>query len=346
MNVGVRYELNTVLHEAHDLLGNFDPNLGVVQVGQQIPSAYDGDHNNFAPRFGLAWDITGRGRTILRAGSGVIYVIPSFDTFIGQFNFTNDPGTTGINIVPTAAAGIGRGGSAGSGTMTAGVMQGVTDLSWTPGVKVFNVTGMDCTAVPCDIFSVNRKLRTPYVTSWNVNLQHAFTDKLSLQVAYVGNHGSEILGVRDINQVNPNSAAEIACGHCEQFGRPFNSAFPGLKFINHLENMDESNYNGLQATMTAHSWHGLSYLVGYTYSHALDQASDNRAPQVMDGTDPGGDYGNSDFDIRHRLTLSLTYAIPGKKSPGQILQGWQVNSIVTLQSGQPWNVVDTGTTSA
>jgi hypothetical protein len=62
----------------------------------------------------------------------------------------------------------------------------------------------------------------------------------------------------------------------------------------------------------------------------------------MDGNHPERDYGNSDFDIRHRFTLSLTYAIPGKQSPGQILQGWQVNSIVTVQTGQPWNVVDSG----
>jgi hypothetical protein len=62
----------------------------------------------------------------------------------------------------------------------------------------------------------------------------------------------------------------------------------------------------------------------------------------MDGTNPGRDYGSSDFDIRHRLTLSLMYALPGRKSPGQVLRGWQVNSIVTLQTGQPWNVVDTG----
>ena len=342
VNVGLRYELNTVIHEAHNLIGNFDPILGIVQVGQQIQSPYNGDHNNFAPRFGAAWDITGRGKTVLRAGGGIIYEIPNFDTFVGQFNFTNDPGTTGINIVPTAAVGVGPGGTDGTGTMTAGVMQGITNLNWTPGVPVFNVTGMNCAGVPCDIFSVSRNLRTPYVTGWNVNLQHAFTDDLSVQMAYVGNHGSELFGVRDLNQVDPDSPAEITCGQCEQAGRPFNSAFPGLKFINQLANIYQSNYNGLQATLTERSSRGLSFLLGYTYSHALDQSSDNRAPQAMDSRNPWKDYGSSDFDIRHRLTLSLTYAIPGKRSPAQFLQGWQVNSIVTLQTGQPWNVVDTG----
>ena len=341
-NFGLRYDVNRVIHEDQNLLGNFDPTLGIVQVGNQISSPYNGDHNNFAPRFGFAWDITGKGRTVLRGGSGIIYEIPNFDTFVGQFNFTNDPGTTGLNIVPTSAAGIGPGGSNGTGTMTAGVMQGINTLAWMPGVPVFSVSAMDCRTVPCDTFSVNRNLRTPYITSWNLNLQHAFPKALSLDVSYVGNHGSELLGVRDINQVDPHSSAEISCGHCEQAGRPFNSVFPGLKFINQLGNIYESNYNGLHATLTERAFHGLSFLLGYSYSHALDQSSDNRAPQAMDSTSPWKDYGSSDFDIRHRVTLSITYVLRGKKAPAQILQGWQVNSIVTVQTGQPWNVVDTG----
>lgn len=342
LNIGARYEINSVLHEAHNLLGNFDPTLGVVQVGQQIPSAYNGDHNDFAPRFGFAWDITGRGKTVLRGGGGIMYVMPNINTFVGQFNFTNDSGTIGLNIVPTAAAGIGPAGADGTGTINAGVMTGITNLSWQPDVPVFNVSQVDCGNTPCSIFAADRNLRTPYVTNWNVNLQHALTENLSFEAGYIGNHGSKIYGVRDINQVDPNSAAEIACGNCEQDGRPFNVAFPGLKFINQLGNWDRSNYNALQLTVTERSWRGFSYLLGYTYSHALDQASDNRAPQAMDSVHPWLDYGNSDFDIRHRLTVAFTYAIPGRHSPAQLLQGWQVNSIITIQGGQPWNVVDSG----
>ena len=342
LNVGVRYEMNSVLREAHNLLGNFDPTLGVVQVGQQIPSAYEGDRNDFAPRFGFAWDITGRGRTVLRGGGGMMYVMPNINTFVGQFNFTNDSGTIGLNLVPTAAVGIGPGGTDGTGKINAGVMTGLTNLAWQPNVPVFNVSQVDCRNTPCSVFAADRHLRTPYVTGWNVNLQHGFTETLSLQAAYVGNHGSKIYGVRDINQVDPNSAAEIACGNCEQAGRRFNGTFPGLKNINQLGNIDESNYNALQFTMTERSWRGLSYLLGYTYSHALDVASDNRAPQVTNSFQPWRDYGNSDFDIRHRLTLAFSYALPGRHSPAQILQGWQVNSIVTIQGGQPWNVLDSG----
>jgi len=84
-------------------------------------------------------------------------------------------------------------------------------------------------------------------------------------------------------------------------------------------------------------------LAGYTYSHGLDDASANfNANQLPpDSSHPTAVYGSSDFDIRHRLTFSTTYALPGRKSPGQILEGWQLNSVVTLQTGAPWTAQDT-----
>ena len=334
INFGLRYELNTVIREANDLLGNFDPNIGLVQVGRQIASPYNGDHNNFGPRWGIAWDVTGNGGTVIRAGGSIFYEVPTLDTFLGQFNVNNDPGTIGINIVPTGASGV-----PGGGTIKAGV-QSVPGgaLNWTAAGPVFNVSTIACApAAPCDIFAVDRNLRTPYVVSWNLNLQHAFSSNTVVQAGYVGNHGAKLFGITDINQVNP-----ALDNGSEQLGRPFDSKFPYLGFINWLSNAYISNYSGLQATFTRRLSHGLSLLAGYTWSHALDQASDNRAPQAMDSTRPWLEYGSSDFDIRHRFTASVTYAVPGRRSWGQLLQGWQLNSILTLQTGQPWNVVDTG----
>ena len=172
-------------------------------------------------------------------------------------------------------------------------------------------------------------------------MQHAFSKDLSLQVGYVGNHGTKLLGNVDVNQPDPNSFQEIACGHCEQAGRPYNSKFPFLAVINMLGNHYESNYNSLQVTVTQRSSHGLSYILGYTYGHTLDQQSENYAtvgPQNHRSLSP--EYGNSDFDIRHRLTFSTSYAIPARHFKGQLLEGWQLNSILTLQSAQPWGVVD------
>jgi hypothetical protein len=93
----------------------------------------------------------------------------------------------------------------------------------------------------------------------------------------------------------------------------------------------------------------MSFTAGYTYAHALGDASD----QGTSGNFPirlnsYGDlhnqlYAPSDFDIRHRFTLSVNYAIPGRKSFGQLLQGWAINSIVMIHSGAPWGLVDTTT---
>jgi hypothetical protein len=112
--------------------------------------------------------------------------------------------------------------------------------------------------------------------------------------------------------------------------------------IDRLSNVDHSNYNGLHATVTERPSHGLSFLAGYTYAHALDNASANFGANFLpvDSSHPAALYGSSDFDVRHRLTITTSYVLPGRNSPGQLLQGWQLNSVVTLQTGAPWTARD------
>lgn len=335
LNVGMRYDLSTVIKERNNLLGNFDPNVGLEQVGAQISSPYNGDHNNFSPRLGMIWDPTGSGKTVIRAGSGIIYEIPHISTFIGQ-NGVNNASTAGLNVIPTGAPSIGL-----SGGKILAASVDTSSLNWTTAGPVFSATANCDSSNPCSILGVNRNLRTPYVTSWNVNVQHAFTSNLSLLVGYVGSKGTKLYSVYDINQIPNQSAAELACGHCEaNQDRPFGVKFPYLGVINYLSNGYESKYHGLQTTLTQRAWKGASFVAGYTWSHALDQASLNRAQQPQDSTHPAAEYASSDLDIRHRLTFSMTYDIPGRDGFAQMLKGWQINSIVTLQTGLPWSVVD------
>src|SRR5579871_4214129 len=86
LNFGLRYETNTVIKEAHNLLGNFDPNLGLVQVGKQISSPYNPDHTNFAPRAGFAWDPWGNSRTVIRGGAGLMYETINWESFLALNN--------------------------------------------------------------------------------------------------------------------------------------------------------------------------------------------------------------------------------------------------------------------
>jgi hypothetical protein len=95
--------------------------------------------------------------------------------------------------------------------------------------------------------------------------------------------------------------------------------------------------------------HGLSATIGYTYSHALDEASNDWQGTGNIPQDPNnirGDYSNSGFDIRHRFTATITYALPGKKGYAQMLEGWQITSIVSLQSALPWGVINTKASGA
>ncbi|HEV1994490.1 MAG TPA: hypothetical protein VGR03_09170, partial [Candidatus Acidoferrum sp.] len=79
---------------------------------------------------------------------------------------------------------------------------------------------------------------------------------------------------------------------------------------------------------------------GYAWAHSIDDVSLNRAPQPQDSTRPGLERASSDNDVRHRITLALTYELPSRKGYGHLLEGWQLNSIATIQGGLPWNLID------
>jgi hypothetical protein len=338
VNLGLRYDLSTVIKEKDNLLGNFDPTTGLVQVGKDVDGPYDGDHNNFAPRIGAAWDVMGNGKTVIRFGGGVIYEIPHLAAFLGQ-NGVNNASTAGLNVIPTGAIGVTPGGGS---IIAASTNVAASDLNWSINGPVFNLTNVDCSATPCDILAVDKHLRTPYVFTYNVNVQQALTNSLVLQVGYVANRGIKLYGIRDINQVDPNSAAEIACGACEQDGRPFATQFPFLGFVNFMANNYTSDYHGLQVSATQRFSHGVNFVLGYTWAHSIDFVSLNRANQPQDSNHPERERASSDLDIRHRFTLAFSYDLPARKSWGQLLEGWQVNNIVTLQTGTPFTAWDFG----
>jgi hypothetical protein len=84
--------------------------------------------------------------------------------------------------------------------------------------------------------------------------------------------------------------------------------------------------------------HGLSYTIGFTWAHSLDQSTGERAGPTGTPFNLKSDYASSDFDIRRRFTSTFTYALPSKPGFGQVLQGWKLTSIVSIQSALPWSV--------
>jgi hypothetical protein len=181
------------------------------------------------------------------------------------------------------------------------------------------------------------------VVTWTLGIQRTLTNNFTWEVNYIGDHSNNLVGVQDINAINPQDPREIANGHKElQTDRPYYGLFPYLQFINFLSNIDRSNFNALQTTLTARGYHGLGFVAAYTYSHGLDDYSTARGIHTpQDNLNPDADYGNSDFDQRHHFSFTLNYALPGRKGYGQMLEGWAVNSAVLIQSGLPWSSVDT-----
>ncbi len=326
---------------------------------------------------GFAWDVNGKGTTVIRGGAGLVYETVNWEAMLA---FNN---AFGLGNVPTAAT-IDAAGDTAGGTITAGNLSIPPVMpQWDSGVPIFganvSTTRLNCdpvNAAPCPIMSVARNLTTPYVWHWTIGMQHSFTPNLSLEMSYVGNHGSNLVGIRDINQPPVGSGWPVgtlanpgALTLCLQGAPAYDNcnvimatkkpndrtrstiSFPYLSNIFQMGNVYRSNYDALQVTLTSRNYHGLSMVAGYTYGHSLDAVGANwdfgyGAGLPQDSANGRtAEYGNSDFDIRNRFTLSFTYAVPGRKSFAQMLEGWELNSIITLQSAQPWGPIDMRTDS-
>jgi hypothetical protein len=369
VNAGLRYETVTPIQEERNQLGNFDSNspTGLVQLGHGVNSLWNRT-NDFSPRLGFAWDMKGDSKWVFRGAGSVIQVIEGFNVFVSQ----QGVGAIGLNAIPTGAL---LNGVAGPGDINAASVQYTSGVNWSAAGPVFPSTGaIRCDSPlnaapnnrPCALTAIDPKFRRPYAGSWTLSLQHAFTNDLSLQVAYVGTHGTGLVSLNDINAPLPGSgwmtgatptscdtpftaaqivtAAASSSATCENIRRPYFSKFPYFSTINYISNSNFSNYHGMQITLNQRPWHGVSYLLGYTWAHALDESGSdwNNSTLVSNYFNVRSDYGSSRDDLRHRMTLSLNYALPEKSGSGfaQVLQGWKVSSVANMQSALPWSVTD------
>jgi len=182
----------------------------------------------------------------------------------------------------------------------------------------------------------------PEVFSWNVNVQHAFTTQLTLETVYVGSHGSKLVGIHDIQ---PRTLPSLT--HAERTVRPAVNAQLPLPQLHLPEgNSNKSNYDGLQVTFSARDYHHLSFVPDTRMLILLTMW----APlglRLWQRHSPGQhhperEYASSDYDMHHRFTFSPTYNIPGKHGFGEMLEGWEVASIVSLYGAPAWGPMDAG----
>jgi hypothetical protein len=319
VNLGLRYDYFGVIGEKHGLLSNFDPKQGLVLVGKGgLDRLYDRDLNNFSPRIGLAWDPTGKGKTVVRAGWGLFYDAYSQDFFVGQLPFnTFNPGPAYNPVGPAPI-----------------LFSFSTIPQIKSGVPIFT------DFLDSDVFAVDRNLRTPYVQNFNLNVQQELFKNVVLQVGYVGSHGTKLFRYRDINQ--PGNPASSTARPFDN--GPFAPSGGTFFYVNNLETTANSNYNALQTSLTLRDRHGITAMVNYAWSHSIDNASDGQdyvanATQPDNSHRPDQERASSNFDVRHRFVLAFTYEIPTfMKSFPKLGDGWQFNGIVTVRSGSPFHV--------
>jgi hypothetical protein len=356
VNLGLRYSYVSPFKEANNQIANFDPNspTGLVQQGQPgVGSLIKPDYKDFSPRLGFAWDVSGNGTTVVRGGASIIY-----SSWQMAMWFANPGPAGGHNHSASLAAnptGVVCGAPspcAADGTF-GGNIQAATFVIQPSKVPIT----WDGTAVPsfragcgpgttlgggCDLLAVDPNLKYPYMSTWSLGVTHAFNSNLSLEVGYVGDHGTRLTGVRDLNQNIVVNGVTVTDASGSGF-QPYANKFPAFRYINYVSNQAHSNYNGLQATLTQRVTHGLSFTSGYTYSHSLDNGSLGRFGALPQNSyNALAEYGSSDLDVRHHWTFTASYDLPGRKGFAQMLEGWKINTVVTLQSGMPWGGVDTG----
>ncbi len=350
VNAGLRYDITYPIKDSNNLLANYSPTVGIVQVGKGISQPYPSNYNNISPRLGVAWDTRGNGKTIVRAAGGLIFEQPSIRTFM--FN------GGGLNLNPSGIPYVDQNGNTvqPNGTINSFLVisSDTSQINWSLAGPIFPpAAGASCSVgSQCDVFAVDPHLKTPYVINWNLNVQQEIAPQTLLQVAYVAQHGVKLYSVRDINQVNPafddgsdtvgrplvtNCPAGSVGGFGLGTGGP---CFPYIGFLQQLSNHSTSSYNALQVTLTKRFSHGLYLLAGYTWAHAIDTATSNLAGVPPNSLNYNAERGNGDEDIRNRFTLSATYEFPSRQTKGQLLEGWEVSTVAMLEGGEPFTLGD------
>ena len=314
LNLGLRYEYAAPFTEARGNLINLDystlpgaPRLVPVQ------SAGNPDYKNFAPRFGLAWQlpkILPGGPTVFRAGYGIYYnseiAVESYDLVLN--GLVNQMNETQGDRAPV--------------------------LTTRNGFSATSDTGFP------SYFGLDPNARTPYVQQWSGSLQHELPGRLLLELAYLGSKGTRLGRFRQFN-----TPAHVETGE-NLAPRPGDlqelRTFPTLGPIIQRQHIANSSYNSLQVKVEKSLSSRLSVLASFVWSKSMDDA-DTPIPGLFDGVGAQDERnlrlerGLSFFNVGRRVSAAYVYRLPDTKIAGPLLRGWSTSGTVTLQDGTPLN---------
>ena len=314
LNLGLRYEYYTPPVEK---MGGYIWNVIDNPFGAYAPPGtppWNADKNNFGPRFGLAWDVHGNAKTVVRLGAGVFY---SPNTF-REVTIMGNPPELPYDITVFASAfpnGL---------RYPVNILDGSFDPRKVPG----GVSRQ----------SFDRRQRTTYSEQWAVNVQRQILPDLALEAGYVGNRGLKLLGTHFLNEIEPELAP------------PEFQLVPELGRISYQEHAGNSVYHALQTSLRKRMSRGLTFNAHYTWGQGIayggvDQGTAFGNATVQNMKDWRGSRGRSALDIRHNFSLDLAWELPVDRWLGlssgigkKFLEGWQFNSIVALRTGLPMRV--------
>jgi hypothetical protein len=320
VNYGIRYDYIGPLHNSDKNLATYIPGTGLAVQGAGLANLYPQDRNNFGPRIGFAFQPRDGGSLVIRGAFGVYFDSTSLSPF-----FDNRPANGGPNGF--------EGNNAGTSpvqTIT------VTSKTIASGQSIFvpSVPGGSILA----LFSVNPNFRTPYTYNFNFGIEQSLGSKAQLALSYVGSQSRKQVTLEDINQAPLSSLSTTP----QQSLRPN----PTYGVINQVESNGDGNYNSLQATLKTTSYHRLSTVFNYTWSHNLDDMTVYRSRLPQDSNNLKGDYGNSDFDVRNAFNGAFFYDVPRiAHGPNWISAGWRINGALQYRDGLPFNIATSGDNS-
>lgn len=334
LNLGLRYELQTPLTEATGRLGNFVPEYGttILSGDPRLPRGLiETDKNNWGPRAGFALRPFKDNKTVIRGGAGIYYTLETFNPIRQQL----------ANTFPFLQR--------ESYSRLSSNMLLLSFQNPFPGSQ----GGIQGLNTP---FGLQVSYQTPEIYQYNLTVARELFKDLALEIGYVGSQG-RFLGVRyNLNAPYPTGAVTASTsGGVTTYTPVYARLFPSLGDIQFQEQIAKSYYNGLQTSLRRRSKNGLTLLVSYTFSKAMDTASSTNNSTTGTQKFPQ-DIRNlqlekalSDFDRRHQFTASFNYALPigrGRAFFGDargvtdfFLGGWQLNGIVTILSGRPFTPV-------
>jgi len=388
LNLGLRYELFTTIKEANDQAATFDfaKQSLLVPSGQnaqltptlrtELPMLRTGsrglispDRNNFAPRIGFSYQLADK--LVMRGGYGIFYGGQENGPFSNPspgFNppfFSSEVFSTPCTV-PSANATPGQQDCSISTVNNGGLPLNVLSQG-------FPANSLSDPNAP-SLYSIDPHLVTPYTQQWHLGVEYQLPAQTVLEVSYGGSRGLKLFAFYNGNQAVPDSDPNVplaprrpannnnwpgAAGPCDLNPPTYSDAAncnPALDTgIGTFRSNTYSNYNSLQARFEKRYTHGLQFEAAYTYAHALDNASSASLGSVnnsdfRDQRFPNAEYGNADFDVRHRFVLSYAYDLPfgrgrafGKSASGawnQIIGNWQLTGVFSAATGNYYTATD------